>query len=80
MSLTEHAGYAATLLAVDPFGLGGVCLRSPAQPARERWLRLLRESLPERDAVATDPEQYPARPIARRPRHGGDTQGCSPGG
>jgi magnesium chelatase subunit D len=43
----ERAGRAAALLAVDPCGLGGVWLRSPAQAVRERWLSLLREALPE---------------------------------
>jgi magnesium chelatase subunit D len=47
VSLAEQAGSAAALLAVDPFGLGGICLRSPAQPARDGWLKVLRESLPE---------------------------------
>ena len=82
MSFTEHAGRAAALFAVDPFGLGGVCLRSPAQPARERWLRLLRESLPEETPWRRIPSNIPpdrllgdldmaatlkaARPVAER--------------
>jgi magnesium chelatase subunit D len=82
MSLIEHAACAASLLAVDPFGLGGVCLRSSAQPARELWLRLLRESLPERTPWYRIPSNIPpdrllggldmaatlkaARPVAER--------------
>ena len=38
---------AAALFAVDPIGLGGVVLRSGAGPARERWLTLLAQWLPE---------------------------------
>ena len=82
MSLAERAGHAAALLAVDPFGLGGVCLRSPAQPAREYWLRILRESLPEQTPWRRLPSNIPpdrllgdldieatlkaARPVAER--------------
>jgi magnesium chelatase subunit D len=82
MTFTEHAGYAAALLAVDPFGLGGLCLRSPAQPARERWLRLLQDSLPEQTPWRRIPSNIPperllgdldvaatlkaARPVAER--------------
>ena len=36
----------AALFAVDPSGLGGVALRSPAGPAREEWLTLLEKLLP----------------------------------
>lgn len=36
----------AALFAVDPVGIGGVVLRALAGPARERWLRWLRELLP----------------------------------
>ena len=82
MILTEQAGIAATLFAVDPVSLGGVCLRSPAQPARERWLRLLQESLPEKAPWRRIPSNIPtdrllgdldmaatlqaARPVAER--------------
>ena len=38
---------AAAVFAVDPVGLGGVVLRSGAGPARERWLTLLAQWLPE---------------------------------
>ena len=37
---------AATLFAVDPQGLGGVVVRAPAGPARDRWLAALRAQLP----------------------------------
>lgn len=37
---------AALLCAVDPFGLGGVALRTRAGPLRDRWLALLRGLLP----------------------------------
>jgi magnesium chelatase subunit D len=37
---------AASLLAVDPVGIGGVCLRSCVHPVREQWLELLRDLLP----------------------------------
>lgn len=37
----------AALLAVDPVGLGGVCLRSPASPARDAWLGYLRHLMPQ---------------------------------
>ena len=40
------AAQAALLFAVDPVGTGGVVLRALAGPARERWLRRLREALP----------------------------------
>jgi magnesium chelatase subunit D len=41
------AACAAALLAIDPIGLGGVVLRSPAGAVRERWLTLLRQLLPQ---------------------------------
>ena len=37
---------AAALLAVDPVGLGGVCVRARAGPARDGWLAHLREAMP----------------------------------
>ncbi len=46
MSAADDASLAASLFAVDPAGLGGVCLRSPVQPARTQWLELLRCLLP----------------------------------
>jgi magnesium chelatase subunit D len=46
MSIAGDAALVASLFAVDPEGLGGVCLRSLPQPARDQWLQLLRELLP----------------------------------
>jgi magnesium chelatase subunit D len=46
MSAESDAALVVSLFAVDPAGLGGVCLRSPVQPARDQWLQFLRESLP----------------------------------
>ncbi len=42
----DDAALAAALFAVDPFGTGGVALRSLSGPVRDRWLQLLREYLP----------------------------------
>ncbi len=39
------AALVATLLAIDPVGLGGVSLRSFPGPVRDRWLALLRRGL-----------------------------------
>jgi magnesium chelatase subunit D len=47
VSAAGDAVLAASLFAVDPAGLGGVCLRSLMQPARTDWLQMLRELLPE---------------------------------
>ena len=46
MSPAEDAAWAAALFAVDPAGLGGVCLHSLVQPARSQWLEMLRDLLP----------------------------------
>lgn len=40
------AAKVAAIFAVDPIGLGGVLLRSPAGDARNAWLSLLRAALP----------------------------------
>jgi magnesium chelatase subunit D len=40
------AALAATLLAIDPRGLGGAVLRGPPGPLRDRWLAHLRGLLP----------------------------------
>ncbi|WP_210035519.1 magnesium chelatase subunit D [Methylobacterium sp. PvR107] len=40
------ARLAARLLTADPHGFGGVVLRAPAGPVRERWLDVLRAALP----------------------------------
>ena len=34
----------AALLAVNPVGLGGVHLKSPAGPVRDEWLRVLQQT------------------------------------
>jgi magnesium chelatase subunit D len=51
--LTAHAwplgqdeALAAALLAIDPVGLGGACLRAAAGPWRQAWLDRLQELLP----------------------------------
>jgi magnesium chelatase subunit D len=46
VSAVDDASLAASLFAVDPWGLGGVCLRSLVQPARTQWLQILRDLLP----------------------------------
>ncbi|MCU0976374.1 MAG: magnesium chelatase subunit D [Steroidobacteraceae bacterium] len=56
----SDAVLAAALVAVDPAGLGGVCVRAPAGPVRDTWLELLREFLP------------PGTPLRRVPLHAGD--------
>jgi len=43
----EDATHAAALLAVDPPGVGGVCVRSLPGPVRDRWVQIVRELLPE---------------------------------
>ncbi len=45
-NLWDDALAAADLLAVDPFGLGGVVLRAPAGPVRDAWLVRFRAGLP----------------------------------
>ncbi|MAO93392.1 MAG: magnesium chelatase ATPase subunit D [Rhodospirillales bacterium] len=44
--MPDDACRAALLFAIDPFGLGGVCLTSRAGPQREAWLTFLRARLP----------------------------------
>src|SRR5262245_35454551 len=44
-SLWSRALKAATLFAVDPIGTGGVVLRGPTGPARDRWLSFMRSTL-----------------------------------
>lgn len=46
LSLWPAAWQAAWLLAVDPAGLGGLCLRGGASPARDALLAGLRQALP----------------------------------
>ncbi|ABM62385.1 magnesium chelatase subunit D [Halorhodospira halophila] len=45
-SAWEDAATAAALLAIDPPGVGGVCLRSLPGPVRDRWVQIARELLP----------------------------------
>ena len=45
----------AALFAVDPLGLGGVALRSPACDQRDQWLALLKNLLPEQTPVRRVP-------------------------
>jgi magnesium chelatase subunit D len=40
------ASTAAALLAIDPAGLGGVCVKAGAGPVRDQWLAQLRDVLP----------------------------------
>jgi magnesium chelatase subunit D len=47
MTSPDLATQAAWLLAVDPAGLGGLCLRGPAGPARDAVLASLRRALPD---------------------------------
>ena len=42
----SDAARAARLFAIDPFGTGGVLLRSRAGPVRERWIEMFRALLP----------------------------------
>ncbi len=56
----SDAVVAAALLAVDPAGLGGAWVRSPAGPVVDAWLELLRDFLP------------PEAPWRRVPLHAGD--------
>ncbi len=60
-AIWSDACRAAQLLAVDPVGLGGIALRSPAGEARSAWLVLMRRLIAEADAKATSPVvQIPA--------------------
>jgi magnesium chelatase subunit D len=55
MSAASDAVLVASLFAVDPAGMGGVCLRSQVHPARDQWLKLLRELLPQHSALRRIP-------------------------
>jgi magnesium chelatase subunit D len=48
------------LFAADPIGLGGIAVRAGAGPVRDRWLKILYESLP------------PSMPLRRVPLNAGD--------
>ncbi len=47
----------ATLFAVDPVGTGGVVVKSLAGPARERWLEICFDLMPEHCPVRRIPVQ-----------------------
>ena len=53
--LTGTARQVAALFAVDPVGTGGVVIRALATPARDAWLQLLRDLLPEGTPVRRVP-------------------------
>ena len=48
------------LFAADPLGLGGIAVRAGAGPVRDRWLKILYDSLP------------PGMPVRRVPLNAGD--------
>jgi magnesium chelatase subunit D len=54
-SLPMLARQVAALFAVDPVGCGGVAIRSLATPARDAWLQLLHDLLPEDTPVRRVP-------------------------
>jgi len=51
----DQACLVAALVAIDPAGLGGVCLRGGAGPARDRWLAGFKEGLPSNAPVRRAP-------------------------
>jgi magnesium chelatase subunit D len=57
--MTQGQGRDALLFAIDPFGLGGVCLTARTGPRRDAWLDFLRARLP-----ATMPERRLPNAIA----------------
>jgi magnesium chelatase subunit D len=59
MNPAGDAALVASLFAVDPAGTGGVCLRSLVHPARDQWLRLLRDLLPADAAMRRMPFNIP---------------------
>ena len=59
-ALAPDAVLAAALCAVDPVGLGGVALRTPASELRDDWLALLKSLLPS------------GTPVLRVPHHASD--------
>lgn len=54
-SLPMMARQVAALFAIDPVGCGGVAIRSLATPARDAWLQLLHDLLPEDTPVRRVP-------------------------
>jgi len=59
MSAESDAALIVSLFAIDPGGLGGVCLRSPVHPARDQWLQALRASLSEGTPLRKVPASIP---------------------
>jgi magnesium chelatase subunit D len=59
MSAEGDAALIVSLFAIDPAGLGGVCVRSPVHPARDQWLQALRASLPEGTPLRKVPASIP---------------------
>lgn len=59
MSAEGDAALVASLFAVDPAGTGGACVKSPAHPARDAWLQLMREQLPAGTPVRRVPFNIP---------------------
>jgi magnesium chelatase subunit D len=55
MSIASDAALVAALFAVNPEAMGGVCLRSQVQPARDQWLCMLRELLPAQQVIRRAP-------------------------
>ena len=55
MTLREDAVAAGAIFCIDPFGVGGVALRSAPGPIRDRWLDLLRASFPNPRAIRRVP-------------------------
>ncbi len=55
MSAVDDAVLAAALFAIDPTGVGGICVRSQVQPARAQWLQIVRELLPPEMAMRRIP-------------------------
>ena len=45
--MKDGPAWAAALFAVDPAGLGGIAVRAGAGPARDAWLAMLRDLLPD---------------------------------
>ncbi len=51
----SDAALVAALIAVDPAGLGGACIRGPYGPAREHWIALLQGLLPAQQRIRKVP-------------------------
>jgi magnesium chelatase subunit D len=57
------AAVALALLAVDPAGLGGVLIRSPAGPGRDAWLEAAREALCDSPDASDGTDERPWRRV-----------------